>query len=243
MRLGLAARLVSCTRPRRERIKGKSHGFIGKTAVFGLLERHGPDGHSRVRAKVVRTNRRNALFPIIRENVVTDAEVFSDTHPAYSTLGDEFAHVGVRQKIVNLINAQYECLKKYESVDGGWGYYDFRVGSQRPATDSTSFMNAAGLVAAYETRQMGVPPPERLVKRAIDSTNRQRKPDFSYLYGEYLKWQPMRGINRPAGSSGRSQACNVAFRLWGDEKITDDVMKEINKDRPAKAGTPTSCRS
>jgi len=34
------------------------------------------------------------------------------------------------------------------------------------------------------------------------------------------------GINRPGGSLGRSQACNLALRLWGDEKITDAVMKE-----------------
>src|SRR5262249_44899771 len=51
-----------------------------------------------------------------------------------------------RKKIEALIQGQYEFLKKYESVDGGWGYYDFRVGSLRPASDSTSFMNAAGLV-------------------------------------------------------------------------------------------------
>ena len=31
-------------------------------------------------------------FPIIRENVGRKAEVFSDAHPAYFTLGQEFAH-------------------------------------------------------------------------------------------------------------------------------------------------------
>jgi transposase-like protein len=77
---------------RREAVRGKSHGFIGKTAVFGLLERQGPDGHSRVRAKVVRNTRRPALFPIVRQNVASDAEVFSDNHPTYFTLKDEFAH-------------------------------------------------------------------------------------------------------------------------------------------------------
>ncbi len=35
----------------------------------------------------------------------------------------------------------------------------------------------------------------------------------------------MRGINRPGGSLGRSQACNVALRLWGDPKITDTVLQ------------------
>jgi hypothetical protein len=34
----------------------------------------------------------------------------------------------------------------------------------------------------------------------------------------------MRGINRPGGSLGRSQACNIALRVWGDNKITDKVL-------------------
>ena len=36
---------------------------------------------------------------------------------------------------------------------------------------------------------------------------------------------PMHEINRPGGSLGRSQACNLALRLYGDERITDDVLK------------------
>ncbi len=129
-----------------------------------------------------------------------------------------------RRKLEGLIREQMELLDRYESVDGGWGYYDFRVGSQKPATDSTSFQTAAVLVAFYEAKQIGVAPPEKLLKRAVDSIHRQRKPDFSYLYGEYLKYQPMLPINRPGGSLGRSQACNVALRLWGDDKVTDEGM-------------------
>jgi hypothetical protein len=34
----------------------------------------------------------------------------------------------------------------------------------------------------------------------------------------------MRGINRPAGSLGRSQACNLALRWWGETNITDAVL-------------------
>jgi hypothetical protein len=35
----------------------------------------------------------------------------------------------------------------------------------------------------------------------------------------------MAGINRPGGSLGRSQVCNLALRLWGDPRITDEVLK------------------
>jgi hypothetical protein len=130
-----------------------------------------------------------------------------------------------QQQIVELLKTQYDYLDRYESVDGGWGYYDFRVGSQKPATDSTSFLSAAVLVAFHDAAEIGAPPPEKLKQRAIASLHRQQKPDFSYLYGEYMRYQPMRGINRPGGSLGRSQACNLALRLWGDQKITNDVLK------------------
>jgi len=74
------------------RIRGKGHGFVGKTAVFGLLERHGPDGHSRVRTKIIPNARRTVLFPIIRENVTAGDELFTDSAPAYFALEDEFEH-------------------------------------------------------------------------------------------------------------------------------------------------------
>jgi hypothetical protein len=129
-----------------------------------------------------------------------------------------------RRKIEALIRGQYELMERYESVDGGWGYYDFRAQTKRPSSDSTSFMTASALIAFYEAKQIGVPPPEKLLKKSLPSILRQQKSDFSYLYGEYLKWRPMMAINRPGGSLGRSQACNLALRLWGDRRITDQVI-------------------
>jgi hypothetical protein len=130
-----------------------------------------------------------------------------------------------RRQLAELIRGQIGFLIRYESVDKGWGYYDFRTSSQRPGTDSTSFMTAAALVALREARDIGIEVPDKLVKGAVDSIHRQRNPDFSYLYGEYLKWNPRHPINRPGGSLGRSQACNVALRLWGDSKVTDKILK------------------
>ncbi|MFT4557163.1 MAG: prenyltransferase/squalene oxidase repeat-containing protein [Planctomycetales bacterium] len=129
-----------------------------------------------------------------------------------------------RERLVELMKQQFDLLDRYESVDGGWGYYDFRLGTKKPASSSISFVNATVLVAFNEAKSIGVEPPQKNVKRAIAALIRQRKSDFSYLYGEYLKDRPMRGINRPGGSLGRSQACNIALRVWGDKKITDDVL-------------------
>jgi hypothetical protein len=135
------------------------------------------------------------------------------------------AHDQPRQeRLRQIITGQIDLLRRYESVDGGWGYLDLRVGSQRPATSSISFVSATVLIAFAEAKKIGVPIPEDLAGRAFASIQRQHKKDDSYLYGEYLQWQPMMPVNRPAGSLGRSQACSLALRLWGDRRITDAVL-------------------
>ncbi|MEM7453868.1 MAG: prenyltransferase/squalene oxidase repeat-containing protein [Planctomycetota bacterium] len=131
----------------------------------------------------------------------------------------------IQQQIVEMIDLQVDMLVRYESIDGGWGYYDFVAQGAQPTGASISFVNATVLIAFAEARDIGIEIPERLVTRAVDSIHRQQKPDFSYLYGEYLKDRPMRGINNPGGSLARSQACNLSLRLWGDEEITDNVLK------------------
>ncbi len=130
-----------------------------------------------------------------------------------------------KKKIEEVMRQQIELLGRYESVDGGWGYYDYKAGTQKPASDATSFTTATVLIALKEADDLGIKPPEKLVKRAVDSIQRQRKKDNSYLYGEYLKYRPMLPINRPAGSLGRSQACNLALQLWGEKTINTDVHK------------------
>lgn len=130
-----------------------------------------------------------------------------------------------QEELVSLIRSQFKMLQRYESVDGGWGYYDFRYQANQPTSASTSFVNGAVLVALADAKAIGIDPPQRMIDRATQALRRQQKPDFSYLYSEDLKNRPMRGINRPGGSLGRSQCCNAALRLWGDEAITDNVVK------------------
>ncbi len=131
-----------------------------------------------------------------------------------------------RQQIRALIQGQYDKLTKYESAQGGWGYYDFDGGTQRPASSSTSFVNAAVLIAMHEAKEIGSPPPEKILKRALEMTKAQRLPDGSYLYGYYLHEMPTHAINNPGGSLGRSQACALALRVWGDKRETDELLEQ-----------------
>jgi transposase-like protein len=75
---------------RARKIKGT--GGMGKAAVMGLLERHGPDGHSRVKAKVVPNVRRSTLAPEVRQHVESGADVFTDALKSYADLGTDYRH-------------------------------------------------------------------------------------------------------------------------------------------------------
>lgn len=129
-----------------------------------------------------------------------------------------------RKRVRDVMAGQVDLLGRYESVDGGWSYYDFRVGAKQPASDPTSFTTATVLLALHDAMDLGIEVPTNLVARALKSIQRQRKGDNTYVYAEPHKMRPQSPINRAAGSLGRSQACNLALRRFGDATITDGVI-------------------
>ena len=124
-----------------------------------------------------------------------------------------------RERIRALIEQQIGMLGPLRVVDGGWAYYDFDAHTQKPSGSTISFVTAAVLVALHEARQAGVDVPQRLIDRAMASIRRQRKPDFSYIYGEYLEvpadacrstgpaaaWAARRPATWPCGSGATSR--------------------------------------
>jgi hypothetical protein len=135
--------------------------------------------------------------------------------------GDE----SLQAELKKLAEYHADMLRRYTFLNGGWGYYDFDAHTQTPGSSPNSFVTATVLIAYKRAAAMGIEYPEKLTQKAIDSLLRQRQPDFSYAYGEYLRMMPRLGINRPAGSLGRSQVCNLALRMFGHEEVTDDVLK------------------
>jgi transposase-like protein len=67
-------------------------GGKDKSAVVGLLERHGPDGHSRVRVKPVPNVRRATLAPEVRAHVKPGTAVYTDALKSYEELAPDYAH-------------------------------------------------------------------------------------------------------------------------------------------------------
>ncbi len=212
-------------------VPGAHHGFRAATTslcVLALIEAGGD------RPEVTRTIDRAEAWmfehlPRVRR--AEPAAIYNTWGHAYSV--QAFVKLLQRRgdrdrrgrEIRRLVEQQIELLGRYECVDGGWCYYDFDHHTKKPGGSSISFVTATVLVAFDAARKAGFDVPERLLSRGMASIRRQRKPDFSYCYGEYLKYRPMYPINRPGGSLGRSQACNLAMRLWGDKLVTDEVVK------------------
>jgi len=131
-----------------------------------------------------------------------------------------------RDAIDRLIKRQIDLLRRYEYVGGGWGYYNFGDATQRPSGSATSFTTATTLIALREAKDAGFDLPDKLSFRAVRTVQRQRNPDGTYLYSANFHYYRGRSINQPGGSLGRSQVCNAALRLWGDDRITDAVIDE-----------------
>jgi len=116
-----------------------------------------------------------------------------------------------------LAKEQLELLNRYEDVNGGWGYLDHIDGftSRKPSGLTTSFMTGTVLLAMHEARETF----------GFELDEAIKTPDFVYVYSHNHRFRPRSSINRPAGSLARSQVCNAALRLFGDQTITDEVLE------------------
>ena len=117
-------------------------------------------------------------------------------------------------------------LEMYETYVGGWNYYDFLYGTEKPSMEPTSFGTAAGLVALYEAKKAGIAVPEGMVRRALARLKDMKNTDGSFLYGSDFRYQPRHLANRDKGSLGRTQSCYYALSLWKDGGVGETQIRE-----------------
>lgn len=129
-------------------------------------------------------------------------------------------------RLKQLAAKQVGMLIKTEDVNGGWGYLDFNNHTAHFSGIPTSFTTATVLLSMKDAEKtFGLFIPEKEVKRGLASINKQRTPDWSFVYSYDHRYRPRYGINRPAGSLGRSQVCMAAMRKFGDKRVTDDLLE------------------
>jgi hypothetical protein len=89
--IGGKARNMSFAKRKRLGItQGRS--MAGKVAVMGLLERHGKDGHSRVRTTTLDGRKINHFEPVVLANVEAGVTVNTDAHLSYKGLHRNYTH-------------------------------------------------------------------------------------------------------------------------------------------------------
>jgi hypothetical protein len=217
-------------------VPGAHHGF--RYAVTGLaveaLVLAEPRLEGDLRDRVGKAIDRAEAWMLVNGDIIRRAE----TDAIYNNWGHSYGIHGLvalyhraegdsqrQETLRKAAQVQADKLAQYAYLNGGWGYYDFDFVTQIPAGSPNSFTTATGLVALDLAKEIGVTFPDKLTVKAIESIKRQRQPDFTYAYGEYLRMTPARLINRAGGSLGRSQACNLALRLYGDRRVTNEVIK------------------
>ena len=88
---------------REAKIKGR--GSVGKTAVFGALERKG-----RVLAKVIQSTDKKTLHSEVKEKVETGSNLFTDEWRSYRGLDNDYIH--------EVINHSIEYVRENVNTDG-----------------------------------------------------------------------------------------------------------------------------
>ncbi len=131
-----------------------------------------------------------------------------------------------------LADSQVALLFKQQEINGGWGYLDFDLTTQRPSGSPTSFTTATVLIAVHEAHErFGTEIPKAGAHIALRQIKRQRTPDGAFVYAEGHRNRPRYGINRPGGSLARSQVCNVALYEFGETKLIDQTDLDDWLDR------------
>jgi transposase-like protein len=78
---------------KRKRLGMSQHrSMLGKTAVLGLLERHGKDGASQIRTAVVEGRKKGHLQPHVKANIEAGATLHTDAHFSYQGLSSQYVH-------------------------------------------------------------------------------------------------------------------------------------------------------
>lgn len=123
-----------------------------------------------------------------------------------------------------------DLLERNQSFMGGWGYYDDPPYTQRPKW-GTVFSTAAVLPALEKALAMGwhsdKEKADAMLARSLDYVQRCALPNGAYAYD--LSIIPRVGgesINDVKGSLGRIQVANWARRELGDQRVTNEAIRE-----------------
>lgn len=106
-----------------------------------------------------------------------------------------------------------EGMAKYQSPNGGWGYYANPNAGWRPEW-ATSFMTSVGVIALVEAKAAGLPVVDKIFKAGVKAVEMSHLPNGAFNYDVAIipRHQRLESINNVRGSLGRIQVGHLA--LW-----------------------------
>jgi hypothetical protein len=203
-------------------VPGSFHAFqsaVTGLAVSALLEVGGEEPGASAAAKkgldFLLENHAKArrVSPDTMYNVWTHAYVLE----AFARALDVEKDPARRKALLDQSAVAVDLLVRFESVNGGWGYYDFDGAFRQPGQFTTSFTTATGLLALKMVEAHGVQVPKRLYTRGVALIESLRFPSGAYAYSWDHRFFPQGGINKIKGSLARTAACDLALKTCGKE--------------------------
>src|SRR5262245_34157264 len=138
---------------------------------------------------------------------------------------------GEWKALVERIGRRYfTILEKNQIPEGGWGYYDDPVFSERPKW-ATSFSTSTVLPALKRAEELGWVTDAKIRERATGYVSRCALPNGAFAYDDrVIPWVGGDSINDVKGSLSRIQVCNWALSSVGEKKITLDRLRKGLED-------------
>ncbi len=210
--------------------------FGGATSALGVMSlvessRGNPEAEASLRRGVEHLL---TMPPVGKASGNTFYDIWTHTYvlSAMCRLVDDPRFAGDRDRIVAVLERELDILGNRQSLDGGWGYYDFDYILPNPSGDqSTSFNTAAVLLALQEASDRGFSVDRNMMDDAIKAVERMRLPSGAYVYGTYAQYRPQAPYNMVKGSLGRSQPCNLSLHELGRDISLEQMQEGVESLR------------
>lgn len=210
--------------------------FGGATSALGVMSLIEPSRKDPAAEASLRRGIEHLLTmpPVGKASAKTFYDIWTHTYllSAMCRLIDDPRFAEHRDQIGSVLARELDILHNRQSLDGGWGYYDFEYILPNPSGDqSTSFNTASVLLALEEARARGFDVDQDMVDDGIQAVERMRLPSGAYVYGTYAQYRPQAPYNMVKGSLGRSQPCNLSLHELGRDISLEQMQSGVEELR------------
>ena len=122
------------------------------------------------------------------------------------------ARIGDKRALTAAMAGMVSGMQKLQRMTGGWSYYISANMAKGSADNrSISFTTAGALIGLLEARKSGIPMPDAMLVKGLDSLGKMRNSNGSYTYFTDNRSAAAGRENNLPGSAGRAPLCELAL--------------------------------